>query len=224
MRGNQRSTAILALVALLALALAVGTYFLLYAPALEARSEAITKAEDAESENEQAQAELNKLAEDAKHLDEKKAELEAKRSQFPTDLELAEFTDDLWNLAQESGATVKSVASDMPVAVTVAAPLPKGPDSQEAPVVPQPPANLYQYKFTIEIEGVLEQTQKFLAMLQADEGRLFSVTDVQMTGDSETADANGLTNVAEYTIIGYTYALVPADKIPDSSTEGGSNG
>ncbi|MDR1633494.1 MAG: hypothetical protein LBS27_00910 [Bifidobacteriaceae bacterium] len=210
---DQRSTAVLALAALLALALGVGAYFLLYAPTLDARSEAIRKAEEVEKANAATQKELTQLAADSKRLEEMKAELAIKRDQFPTSLELAEFTDDLIALAEQSQAVVDSVTRQAPAEVLIAQPLPEGPGGQTAPTIPQPPPGLYQYQFTIEIQGMLAQTQEFLRLLQADEGRMFLVTGVQMTGEGPTT-VDGITTATEYSITGFTYALVPANQIP----------
>jgi hypothetical protein len=221
--GRYRSTAVVALAALVGLAVAVGAYFLFYAPALEKRGDALTKAEAAESENEATREELKDLAEQQRNLDQTKEKLAKERGRFPTSLELATFTRDLWNLAARSGAKVVSVNRSSAVALTVSQPLPPGPGDKAAPVVPQPPSGLYQYTFNIEIEGEFEQTQTFLGLLQADESRMFLVTSVSLSpGGSGFVGEPG--DVGAYSIQGYTYALVPPDQIPASSTEGGNNG
>jgi hypothetical protein len=103
----------------------------------------------------------------------------------------------------------------------MAQPLPDGPGGEKAPTIPQPPAGLYQYGFRIKIKGVLSQTQDFLTRIQEGE-RMFLVTSVQLEPDSDVGFGE-LTDVAEYTIDGYTYALIPPEQIPPSSAEGGEN-
>ncbi|MDR2253349.1 MAG: hypothetical protein LBD97_05735 [Bifidobacteriaceae bacterium] len=218
--GNQRSTIVVALVALLALALGIGCYFLVYVPVLDERSAALAAAEEAENANLAAEQELAELAKESEQLEQMKVELEAARDQFPTSLELADFTEYLWQLAEESKADVLSVHRQSPVKLTVAQPLPEGPGGQAAPTVPQPPDRFYQYLFTIKIKGVFTQTQAFLDLLQRDGARMFLVTGVQMTPGSSEIQPDA-TTVAEYTIQGYTYALVPENQIPATSAEGG---
>ncbi|MDR0594566.1 MAG: hypothetical protein LBG60_15225 [Bifidobacteriaceae bacterium] len=223
MGGNTRSTAVVALAALVALAVAVGTYFLAYAPALDERQSAITKAESVEKENDDARAELKHLASENEQLEEKKLQLEANRAQFPTSLELSDFTRYLKGLIDESQAKMVTISRSAPVQLSVAQPLPAGPGGKQAPVVPQPPTGLYQYSFNIVIEGEFDQTKAFLRLLQAEDARMFLVTSVALSpGMYEYLGEPG--DVGQFVIHGYTYALVPQDQIPASSTEGGNDG
>ncbi|MDR1188350.1 MAG: hypothetical protein LBK95_13000 [Bifidobacteriaceae bacterium] len=220
---NQRASLTLVLVGLLAVVLAIGAYYLLYAPTLDARAEADSAAEEAETANQAAETELKNLAEQAKHLDESKAQLETKRAQFPTNLELASFTAYLSDLVTGTEATLVNLSHDSPAEVTMAQPLPPGPGGEKPPVVPQPPPGLYQYRFNISINGRLDQTQAFLRALQEDDARMFLVTSVSLVA-SDGSSTSGDDETAQYTIQGYTYALVPADEIPTQVQDGGNSG
>jgi hypothetical protein len=92
--------------------------------------------------------------------------------------------------------------------------LPEGPDGYQPPVISQPPEGLYQFRFSIRFVGDWSQTQSFLKSLQGETARMFLVTDV-------TAQPDGgpgvITAAAQYEVQGYTYALVPADRVSKSS-------
>jgi hypothetical protein len=197
-------------------ALLVGAYFLLYAPALEARTAAIDGAEEVEAANVEARAELAQLAKDQENLEETKLKLAEAQARFPTSWELEEFTDYLRTTAAATGASMTDIGTTSPVQVTIAQPLPLGPDGYQPPTVPQPPAGLYQFRFSITFVGVWSQTQAFLEALQDDDARMFLVVAVSATPDGAPG---GVDVAARYEVGGYTYAVVPADKIP-TTTEG----
>ncbi|MDR2114060.1 MAG: hypothetical protein LBO75_02145 [Bifidobacteriaceae bacterium] len=215
---DKKNGLMMALVVLLCLALATGTYFVLYAPTLEARSRALKQAAAVETQNASTRNELDVLAQLQEELPQMEADLAASRSKFPTSGELSEFTSYLAELARSSVTRVTNVTASRAVALTLAQPLPAGPGGYTPPVVPPPPPGLYQYHFQITLTGTVEQTQAFLRSLQADSARMFLVNAVEVQGSELTPGAT--TNQAEYVVTGYTYALVPVDQIP-TQVEGG---
>jgi hypothetical protein len=224
--SNQRSTATVALAVLVAVALSVGAYFLLYSPILEAKAEADAEAERIEGQNQDAEAELRKLAKEQAELPERQADLAKQRNKFPTDMQLARFTEYLSALANQTKAVVKVVEPGDPVQLIAALPLPVGPGDRQAPTVAQPPSSLYQYPFTIEIEGTWPQADAYLKLLQGADARMFLVTSVGAdaviaSGSGGFGAGNTVDSPFRFTVKGYTYALIPPDQVPDTADEGG---
>jgi hypothetical protein len=217
---------VFALVGVVAVALAIGAYFLAYSPVLAARAEAKEQAVELSQTNVAERAKLDELRQEAKNLDAMTEELASYTEQFPTGEELAGFTRYLSKLGEQTGAKVVKATRSDPVAVTVANPLPPGPEGYAAPAVPAPPAGLFEYTFTIELMGTWRDTLKYVEALQAKGARMFLVADVSVQAMvTEAAGASGLTSAddpAKYTVTGRTYALVPADQVPDLG-EGGAD-
>jgi hypothetical protein len=209
----RRSSTVLVLLVLLGVALAAGAYFLLYSPLLEEKAAADKQVEAIEAENEAARQELTKLAAQQKELPELQAQLDAARGEFPTSLELSQFTRYLGLLVEESGATVERIAPEYPVQLAAALPLPAGPADHPAPVVAQPPSSLYQYKFNIEVTGTWPQANDYLGKLQEDKARMFLVTELGAT-PVQGRVTNTIDGLFLFEIRGYTYALVPPDQVP----------
>ncbi|MDR2454562.1 MAG: hypothetical protein LBD51_08550 [Bifidobacteriaceae bacterium] len=218
--SGQKRTTYLALGLVLVLALAAGAYLLLYAPQLEDRAAADRTAAGLEAENEQLRQELRSLQARQDTLPELKLELEAVRNEFPTNLELAQFTNYLAALVEQSGADVVTVSPRDPVQLLAAVALPDGPGGYPAPVIAQPPSSLYQYQFSIDIEGTWTQVNDYLALLQADDARIFLVTELA-TKMVEAVAIDATVGTFGYNIQGYTYALVPQDQLPVQPTEEG---
>ncbi|MDR2347053.1 MAG: hypothetical protein LBD90_00230 [Bifidobacteriaceae bacterium] len=213
MKPGQKSTTYIALGVVLVLGMAALCYFLLYSPVIQDRATADANAADIEMENELASQELRSLQARQATLPELQAELEAVRAEFPTSLELSQFTNYLAALVGQTGAEVQTLTPHDPVQLLAALPLPAGPGDYPAPVIAQPPSSLYQYQFTIEIQGTWTQVNDYLKLLQADDARIFMVTEVSTkVVDQLVIDA--ATGTLAYSIQGYTYALVPADQLP----------
>ncbi|MDR1441786.1 MAG: hypothetical protein LBJ02_05265 [Bifidobacteriaceae bacterium] len=226
---NHRSTAVIALTAILALAFVAGAYFLLYDPAFAERKQLVEQAEAIEKTNVAAQKELDRLAQDAKRLDEMKEEVAQNRAKFPTGPDISTFTKYLQDLVEASGAKFVGIDHQPAVALTLAQALPPGPGGQAAPTVPQPPEGLYQYSFSIELKGDLAQTQAFVTALQADNARMFLITSISFRvaepvdpgSDSKGSNSSSTgKDTSSYKIEGFTFALVPKDEVPPSSTVG----
>ncbi|MDR1118363.1 MAG: hypothetical protein LBL01_03580 [Bifidobacteriaceae bacterium] len=211
--SGQNRTAYLALALVLVLALAAGAYFLLYAPLLEERSQANDSAAMIEAENEAAELELKQLQGRQEKLPELQEQLAAAQAEFPSGLELAQFTNYLAELVEKTTAEVDIVTPQDPVQLVSAVPLPAGPDDEPGPVIAQPPSSLYQYQFSIEIRGTWAAVNDYVTLLQGDNARIFMVTQVA-TKSVDELSVDPTTATLAYTIQGYTYALVPADALP----------
>ncbi|MDR2380882.1 MAG: hypothetical protein LBE08_06880 [Bifidobacteriaceae bacterium] len=217
--GGKKS-AMAALVALVMVALGVGAYLLAYAPLIEEKQAADSRAEAVEAENEAARRELKDLAAQQEQLPAKIEALAQAQAQFPTSIELARFTLMLSSLIEQSQATIVRVQLQDPEQMMIAQALPTGPGDYAPPVVAQPPSNFYQYQFTVQVQGTWPQAQDFLELLQREGTRMSLVTEVDArTPDMVPTDTES--GVFDFSIKGYTYALVPADQVPTKADTGG---
>jgi hypothetical protein len=216
MMKNNKSAPVIALVALVCVAVAVGAYYLLYSPMLTERSADIDAAVAVEAQNDKAREELSALKAEQAKIEERKAQLEEALAKFPSSQELTQFTRYLADVAENTGAHVASISAADPVEITVAQQFPAGPDGSAAPVVPPAPQGLYRFGFTITLEGTWQQTRDYLEALQREGSRMFLVYGVAMSmlGPEPVASLDGL---AQYTVRGYTYALLDPDKISTTS-------
>lgn len=208
MTANRRAwigAAALAGVTLLAL-----SWLLLLSPRLAGIERHHAARDTAEERNEELRSEIAVLAADFERLDELAAELAALRTQFPTAIELPEFTRGLAGMVEATGAKVRSVTVGSSQAVTTVPDLPAAPDGTPAPALPEPPPGLYAVPITLTVEGTFEQAQQYASALQGQDQRLFLLSRLSWT----RADEDGR---AAFAINGHTYVLAP-----DGVTAGGS--
>ncbi len=190
-----------ALTALAALVLLVGAWFTLLSPRLARISELNEEQEAAEQRSSLLSAQIARVAADHERLDELRAELAGLRTQFPTAVELPEFTRGLARLADASGARVRALTVGSSVQVSATPELPAAPDGTAAPALPQPPAGLYAVPITLTVEGTFEQAQLYASALQSATDRLFLLSRLSWA----SADADGSSS---FSINGHTYVLV----------------
>jgi type II secretory pathway pseudopilin PulG len=219
--SGQKQTTIVALVALVMVALCAAAFLLLYQPILDEKALADASAEALEAENLEAEAELRDLQKQQEALPEKQAALEDARKDFPTGAELANFTDYLAALVDQSGAQVVTIAPGTAIQLGGATALPAGPGEYPAPAVNPPPSTLYEYPFSIEVDGTWPQAHAYLDLLQGAGARLFLVTQVSAE-TKESTPTNTVDGTFIFTIVGYTYALVPPEQVPTIADEGGN--
>lgn len=205
----QRSTWIGA-AALAALVLVAGAWLLLFSPRLDSIAESNESRESAENQNSLLRSQINAMAADFERLDELKAELTALRTQFPTAIELPEFTRGLANLVEATGAKVRSVTVGSSQALTTVPELPAAPDGTQPPTLPEPPPGLYAVPITLSVEGTFEQAQAYASELQGQNQRLFLLSRLSWT----RADQDGR---ATFAINGHTYVL--ATGVDDAPTQ-----
>ena len=187
---------------LLALALAAGAWLLLYSPLLDTVDEARADRDATEERNDLLRVQVAALAAEFERLDERRAELAALRTQFPTEVELPELTRGLAAMAEATGATVTSVSVGTAQLLGDPPELPPAPDGTEAPVLPAPPAGLHAVPISLTVEGTFEQAQEYASALQGEQQRLFLLSHLTWT----SADEEGR---ERFSIGGHTYVLAP---------------
>lgn len=175
---------------IIALLAAAACWFLALSPMLEEKDAATAEAARVEDLNETRRLEVARLAADRENLPALEAELDGLRRQFPTDLELESFVQQLAHLSARSGATVASVSRSTPT--------PR--DAEGA-------GRLYRVAVNLTVEGTFDQQLQYLSDLQTVEDRLFLVTSA--------ADLGGADSM---TITGYTFVLVDAAAVQPAET------
>lgn len=182
-----------------ALLLAAGAWLLLFYPTMERTVEAAEAREAAEDQNDRLRQQITVLAADFERLDELRTELDTLRTQFPTAIELPAFTRGLSDLAESTGARVRSVTVGASQTVTAVPDLPEAPDGTPAPTFPEAPGNLFAVPISLTVEGTFEQAKQFASDLQGEHQRLFLLSRLSWTGTdqdgSETFSINGHTYV-----------------------------
>ncbi|GAB2458667.1 hypothetical protein [Xylanimonas ulmi] len=200
--NSGRSTSIMA-TALGALALLAAAWALLWSPALARIGELDAEREAAEAHHQELRAHIALAARDHAQLADLQTDLARLETQFPTAVDLPEFTRGLARLADSSGAAVRGVTVGASTPVTTAPQLPAAPDGTPPPALPEPPAGLYAVPITLSVEGAFEQAQAYARALQEADGRLFLLSRLSWSGETEEG-------AASFSISGHTYVLAPA--------------
>lgn len=185
---------------LVALVLAAAAWLLLYQPRLDSIAAMDEERATAEEQNARLRTEIAVLAADFERLPELHAELDGLRTQFPAAIDLPDFTRGLSDLAESTGAQVRSVTVGSSQLVGAAPDLPAAPDGTEPPALPAPPAGLHAVPVTLSVAGTFEQAQQFASALQGADQRLFLLSRLSWTH----ADQDGRET---FSINGHTYVL-----------------
>jgi hypothetical protein len=212
--STSERTAWIAGAALLAGAAAAAVIVLGYVPQADetARTrEAIAEAETANARLEQRLAELQ--AESA-NLPAYQTQLAALRGQFPTSLELSNFTRYLQGLADAAGLVVQSIQIGSPTLITDLPVMPEAPDGTEAPALPEPVAGLYSYSISMKVTGSLDAAKAYIGALQGEDHntRLFLAPNMTWASEAQGGEESNAQEM--FAIDGMTFALIPFDQIP----------
>ncbi|MDR0432454.1 MAG: hypothetical protein LBH48_03970 [Bifidobacteriaceae bacterium] len=192
-----------------------------YMPETSRAAEARSSTESAREANDVLRRRLAELEADFARLDEFNAELAGLRGQFPTSLELSNFTRYLSDLAEAAGLTVQSIQVASPLPVDSLPELPPAPDGTEAAAMPEVPEGLYMYPITLAIKGSLDSARSYIAALQAEtlSTRMFLAPQMTWSQEVEIDDTGTLGEL--FNISGMTFALLPTDQIPREESESG---
>lgn len=189
--------------ALVALVLVAGSWMLLLAPRLDATASLTEQREAAEARGDELVRTAAALAREYQDIDAMRAELATLLVQFPSEVELPEFTRSLSALVDSTGATVTSVRVGSARAVGSAPEMPDARDGTAAPVLPVPPPGMYAVPIDLSVTGTVDQAKEFASALQAPTGRLFLLTRLSWS----TPDEAG---TAQFALSGFTYVLADA--------------
>ncbi|WP_432547100.1 type 4a pilus biogenesis protein PilO [Kineococcus sp. SYSU DK004] len=161
----------------LALLVLVATYFLLVAPQRTEAANLATQTAQVQQSNAALEQQTALLASQAQSLDEKKLDLARIVETLPAQAELPSLLRTLDGFSAETGVVVTSVAPGTPSAYGAAA-------AGSSPISRVPLA--------VTVEGSFAAAELYVKKLQADMGRFFLVTDLEVTAGS-TEDASGVT-------------------------------
>lgn len=224
------------------------TWFFVAAPRFEAAAETMLQVENTRSQNELLALKNAQLKSDFAKLEEYKAEVATLQAQMPAEARLADLTREVDRLAEANGVFLLEVTPGpgqvfMPaVPPAVAAPAPEAPPADgtdeelstesetgtiadvaegaapAAPSAPTAPEGMVAVPFGVKVVGTYAQTTAFLEALQTQMPRLYLVTKVDATRQTEqegtpsrpaTADGD-----LELSVNGFTYVLLDTAVVP----------
>lgn len=203
--------------AVLALAMAGGTWALAISPVMEQTSTARSEAQSIRDSNDILRAKIDRLRTQFAQIDDFKAELAALRRQLPTEAGLARYMSEVSTLAAANGVTVIAMTSDLGQALVPVTAEPadaaepeegsaeaepeaaaetgaSGDEGEEGGETPTPAPNLLEgfvgIPISITVVGDYQAAVSFVSSLQTGTERLFLVTSFQGTAMDES-DASG---------------------------------
>lgn len=228
---------------LVALLLVAAIWFLLISPTMAKASDTRTQASTVEASNEQLRTQMNRLADQFKHLDEYKADLAKLRAQIPAEPDLAAYLRQLDGVASAHSVTLTAITPGTATAFApVVAQSAQSTDVQGAGTTstsnsdtstPQPaatkaaapassiPAGMVAVPLSVTAVGTYDAIDSFLDAIQTQTPRLFLVSTVAGTSQKDQAASGGrpATHLGdlEATVTGYLYVL-PATTKPAAPT------
>jgi hypothetical protein len=190
-----------------------------YMPESDRAALAKESIERVQSENDVLQMELTALQADAVNLPTYQAELASLRGQFPTSLELSNFTRYLQGLADAAGLVVESIQVGAAIPVDFLPEFPDGPGGVQGPALPDPVPGLYMYPISLTIGGSLESARAYLDALQGESAQTRMFLAPSVTWSQEEPEPGSDEPSERFDINGMTFALVPYDQIPQPEGE-----
>lgn len=216
-------------------AIAAGSWFMAISPKLADAADLRSQTQDVEDQNELLDLQIASLKSESAKLPEYKAELEQLRIQIPTEAQLAEYVRQINAAATARSVTVTSVTPGLgqafvPVVVAAPAPSPTAtPESESAdsedkaesdeetapapaaPTGPKVPDGFSAIPLSLTVVGTYDNTLAFINDLQTATPRLFLVSGLAGTGQSEAEASSGrpatMAGDQEIVLNGYLYVL-----------------
>jgi hypothetical protein len=212
--STSERTAWIAGTALLAGAAAAAVIVLGYMPQADETAQTRESITAAQETNAELERNLARLQAESANLPTYRTQLAALRGQFPTSLELSNFTRYLQGLADAAGLVVQSIQIGNPTPIEEIPTMPQAPDGTEAPQLPEPIPGLYSYSISMTITGSLDAAKAYIGALQGQDPntRLFlapSMTWAQQAQPGAEGEPQEM-----FAIDGMTFALIPFDQIP----------
>ncbi|WP_028046327.1 hypothetical protein [Cellulomonas sp. URHE0023] len=199
---------------IISLLLIAASWFLLISPVTTATAEANEQTESQAQQNEMLQNQVVQLKAQSLKLDEYKAELAGLQLRVPPVTAVADFNRQLSALAATHSVTIISVAvspsetvvplvpvaaatdpaATDPATTTDASAPAEGTVAEDGTVTPAAPAGVqgfYQMPISLDVVGSYTNVEAFLNDLQLGDGRLFVVSALTATGQSDSEGSGG---------------------------------
>jgi len=232
--------------ALLSAAILAFAWFVVISPARSGAAEDREATSQQDLQNDILKTQNAKLAKEYENLDTYKQQLQDAQTQIPTTIDQPTLSRELDALATQAGVQITDISFSASLNLADSIPKPKSSsgssgsgttdsdggasgasaDGSTHSSAPAPPPTMFAVPLQVTVTGAPKDTRTFLEKLQSGSGRLYLVTGVDITRQSETGSTQGKPAVHdgdyETVVTGLTYLMQSGDEA--AASEDGATG